>query len=202
MAVWRFFFKLRGSWLALEERLYKFLFDCHLQIIWLLLNRTLYVVLITGGRLEIRNFTLKAVKVSLKLMYMGSKGRIFSRWSSVPSEQEKKTNNHPPPQIISNVLSFSCWTWGFNLQFSVLLGWNLNLQVKDTLYCLLVLLIQMKSYSRSTAIDVSFRKQNQMKICDWNYFFCNVYFTASLCMKITRPEEVPNLNEFLNFIVG
>lgn len=32
-------------------------------------------------------------------------------------------------------------------------------------------------------------------------FFCNICFTTSLCMKMTRPEEVPNLNEFLKFIV-
>lgn len=84
------FFKLRGSWLSLEQRLLKFLFGCHLQIIWLLVNRTLYVVLITEGRLEIRNSTLKAVKVGLKLMCIGSKGGIFSRWSSVSSERKKK----------------------------------------------------------------------------------------------------------------
>lgn len=83
------FFKLRGSWLSLEHRLYKFLFDCHLQIIWLLVNRTLYVVLITEGRLEIRNSTLKAAKVGLKLMCIGSKGGIFSRWCPVSSEKKK-----------------------------------------------------------------------------------------------------------------
>lgn len=153
----------------LEQTLYKFLFDCHLQIIWLLVNRTLYVFLITEERLEIRNSTLKAVKVSLKLMCIGSKGGIFSRWSSVSSEKKKKPNN-TNPKIISKVLSFSCWAWGFNLQFCVLLGWNLNFPVKTTLYCLLVLLLQMKSYSPSTAIDVWFRRKNQMRITDWNYF--------------------------------
>lgn len=162
---WQFgdFFKLSGSWLSLEQKLYKFLFDCHLQIIWLLLNRALYVVLITGGRLEIRNSTLKAVKVSLKLMCIGSKGGILSRWSSVSSKKKKKPNK-TKPQIISKVLSFSCSAQGFNLQFCVLLGWNLNLPVKNNLYHLLVLLLQMESYSPPTAIDVWFGRKNQMRI--------------------------------------
>jgi len=82
----------------------------------------------------------------------------------------KKTLNNTNSKIISKVLSFSRWAWGFNLQFCVLLGWNLNLPVENTSYYLLALLLQMISYSPSTAIDVWFRRKNQVSLTHWNYF--------------------------------
>lgn len=111
------FFKLSGSWLFLEQRLYKFLFVCHLQIIWLLVNRTFYVVLITEGRLEVRNSTLKSIKVSLKLMCTGSKGEIFSRWSSVSSEKKKKNQHHKSKNHFQGV-KFQLLSMG--IQFTIL----------------------------------------------------------------------------------
>lgn len=96
-------------------------------------------------------------------MCTGSKGEIFSRWSSVSSEKKKKTQQHKPRNHFQGV-KFQLLS--MEIQFAILCPARMEPKFanKDHFILPASSFSTNKSWSPSTATDVWFKRKNQMRI--------------------------------------